>query len=69
MPQTMGEPNLTDVLPPRSRTPRRGRGDVSVERSLAEVREAHQKTLAMAATLEVKIEWLSCPLIRSQLEA
>ena len=33
------------------------------------MREAHQKALAMAATLEEEIEWLSCPLIRSQLEA
>ena len=40
-----------------------------MERSLAEVREAHQKALAMAATLREEIEWLSCPLIRSQSEA
>ena len=33
----------TDAWPPRSRTPRRGRREASVERSLANVREAHQK--------------------------
>ena len=68
MPQTTGEPNATDVQPPRSRIPRRGR-DASTERSLAEVREAHWKALAMVGTLEEEIEWLSCPLTRSQLEA
>ena len=69
MPQMMREPNLTDIQPPRSRTPRRGRRDASVERSLAEVREAHQKALAMATALEEEIEWLSHPLVRSWLEA
>ena len=49
-PQAMREPNLADVWPPRSRTPRRGRRDASVERSLTEAREAHQKALAMVAT-------------------
>ena len=32
-----------------------------MERSLTEVREAHQKALAMVATLEEEIEWLSHP--------
>ena len=36
-----------------------------MERSLAKVREAHQKALAMVAALEEEIEWLSCPLVRS----
>ena len=63
------EPNPTNVWPPRSRTPRRVRRDASTERSLTEVREAHQKALATAATLGEEIEWLSCPLTRSQLEA
>ena len=58
----------TDVQPQRSRTPSRGRRESSVERSLAKVREAHQKALAMAAALEEEIEWLTCPLIRSQSE-
>ena len=58
---------LTSGLP-RSRTPRRVRRDASVERSLAEARETYQKALAMEAALEEEIEWLSWPLIRSQLE-
>ena len=57
-----------DVQPPRSRTPKRGRREASVERSLANMRGAHQKALAMAAVLEEEIEQLSCPLIRSQPE-
>ena len=69
MPQTTGELNPTEVWHPRSRTPRRRWRDASVERSLTEAREAHQKALAMAAALEEEIEWLSCPLIRSQSEA
>ena len=64
MPHTTGGPNPTEVWPPR-----RGRRDASMERSLTEVREAHQKALAMAAALEEEIEWLSCPLIRSWLGA
>ena len=36
-----------------------------MERSLAKVREAHQKELAMAAALEEEIEQLTHPLIRS----
>ena len=62
---TIVRPQLTDVQSPRSRTPGRGRREASVERSLAKVREAHQKALAMAATLEEEIEWLSCPFIQS----
>ena len=64
MPQTARKPRSTDIQPPRSRTPRRGRRGASVERGLAEAREAHQKALAMAAALEEEIEQLSCPLIR-----
>ena len=51
----------TDIQPPRSRTPGRGRREASVERSLAKVREAHQKVLAMVAALEEEIEQLSHP--------
>ena len=40
-----------------------------MKRSLAEVREAHQKAWAMVATLEEEIEWLSYPLTRSHMEA
>ena len=43
----------------RSDTPHKGRKDDSVERSLAMVHEAHQKALAMVATLEEDIERLS----------
>ena len=64
-----GEPNPTDVWPPRSRTPRREKRDASAKRSLFEVREAHQKALATVATLEEEIEQLSCPLTRSWSEA
>ena len=56
MPQTMGDPNLTDIQPPRSRTPRMGMRDASVERSLAKAREGHQKALAMVAALGEEIE-------------
>ena len=38
---------LMDVQPPRNQTPKRGRRESSVERSLANVRKAHQKALAM----------------------
>ena len=69
MPWMTGEPNPTNVWPPRRGTTRRGRRDASTERSLAETREAHWKALAMASALEEEIEWLSCPLTRSQMEA
>ena len=58
----------TDIQPPRSRTPRKGRREASMERSLVKVREAHQKALAMVATLEKEIEQLICCLVRSQPE-
>ena len=63
-PQTV-KPKSTDIQPPRSRTPRRGRRGASVKRSLAKVKDAHQKALAMAAALEEEIEQLSCPHVRS----
>ena len=49
--------------------PRRGRRDTSTERSLTEVREAHWRAPAAAATLEEEIEQLSWPVTRGQLEA
>ena len=64
-PEMTAKPRSADIWPPRSRMPGRGKKEASVERSLAKVREAHQKALAMAASLEEEIEWLSCPLIRS----
>ena len=67
-PETAARSWSTDFPPPRSRTPGRGRREASVERSLAKVREAHQKVLAMVAALEEEIQQLSHPLIRSQPE-
>ena len=58
----------TGIQPHRSQTPGRGRRESLVERILANVREAHQKALAMVVALEEEIEWLSYPLIRSQPE-
>ena len=55
--------------PPRSRTPGRGRRETLVERSLATMREAHQKALAMAAALKGEIERLSFPLPQNWLGA
>ena len=54
-------PQPTDAQPLRSRTLGRGRRETLVERSLATVREAHQKVLAMAAALEGEIERLNPP--------
>ena len=65
-PQMSGEPNSTDVWPPRSRTSQRRYA--SRERILTEVREAHHRALVMAAALEEEIEQLSCPLVQSQVE-
>ena len=45
--------------PSRSRASQKKKGDSLVERSLATVHEAHQKALAMVATLEEEIERLS----------
>ena len=50
-------------MTPKEQNPWEGRREASVERSLAKLREAHQKALAMVAALEEEIEWLSCPLI------
>ena len=66
MPHALGEPKSTGVLTLGNRTPR-GR-DASKKRSLAKVREAHHSAVAVAATLEEEIEWLSCPLVWSQSE-
>ena len=57
-PWGLEEPGLADVQPPRSKTPRRGRRGTSAERDLTKAREAHQRALATAATLEEKIERL-----------
>ena len=68
-PWMMEEPGPIDIWSPRSKTPRRGRRDTSVERGLAEVMEAHQRALATAATLEEEIEKLSQSITRGWLEA
>ena len=67
-PQTMEEPDLVNIWPRRSKTPRRGNRDTSTERRLTKVREAHQRALATMATLKEEIERLSWPITRGQLE-
>ena len=59
-------PQPINAHPPKSRAP--GRRETSIGRSLATVREAHQKVLATAAALEGEIERLSHPLPQSWLE-
>ena len=60
--------HLEDPYPSRGGAPHKGKRDSSAERSLATIHEAHQKVLAMAATLEEEIESLShtqnCPEVR-----
>ena len=56
---TTVRPQRVNAQPPKSRAP--GRRETPIGRSLATVREAHQKALAMAAALEVEIEILSHP--------
>ena len=56
----MARPCPEDLPSLRSGTPQKGKKDSLVERSLAMVCEAHQKVLAMVATLEEEIERLSC---------
>ena len=41
--ETVGQYQSTDVWPPRNQTPKRERRESSVERSLANLRKAHQK--------------------------
>ena len=53
-------PCLANPHSSRSRAPWKEKGDSLVERSLATIQEAHQKALAMVATLEEEIERLSC---------
>ena len=60
------EASICQCPAPKSRIP--GKREASIEKSLATVREAHQKVLAAAATLKGEIERLSCPLPQSQPE-
>ena len=62
--QGLEEPGLTDIQPPRSKTPRRWRRDTSLERDLTELREVHQRALATMAALEEKIGRLNQSLTR-----
>ena len=55
-PETVARSQLMDIQPPRNHTPKRERRESSVERSLANVRKAHQKALAMAVALKEEIE-------------
>ena len=56
-------PQSINAQPSKSRVP--GKRETSIEKSLAPIREAHQKALATAAALEGEIERLSCPLPQS----
>ena len=47
-------PHLEDPHPLRSRAPQKGKRDSLAERSLPTICEAHQKALAMVATLKEK---------------
>ena len=58
--------HLTGIWPPRNCTPKKERRESSIERSLANVRNTHQKALATAAALEEEIEWLSYPPTRTK---
>ena len=59
-------PQSIDAQPSKSRVP--GKRETSKEKSLAIIREAHQKALVAAAALEGEIERLSHPLPQSQPE-
>ena len=56
-------PDPFDVRPLKSRSP--GKREMSIEKSLAPISEAHQKVLAATAALKGEIEKLSNPLPQS----
>ena len=68
-PAAMAQPHAEGSHSSRCHAPHRGRKDDSVERSLATVREAHQKALAAVATLEKEIDRLSHTQAHSQSRA
>ena len=68
-PREPEESELVDAQPSQSNTPRRRRRDTSTERDLTKGREAHQRALATAATLEERIERLSQSVTRGQPDA
>ena len=55
-PEAMAQYHSTGIWPPKNCTLKRERRESSVKRSLANVRNAHQKALATAAALEEEIE-------------
>ena len=59
-PTAMARQHLEDPHSYRSGMPQKGKKASLMERSLATVREAHQKALAVVATLKEEIERLSC---------
>ena len=65
-PSVTAKPRSIDAQPLKSRVP--GKREMSIEKSLAAIREAHQKALATAAALEGEIERLSHPFPWSQPE-
>ena len=66
-PAVMARPHPEGPLSSRSGIPHKGKKDDLVERSLTMVHEAHQKVLAMVATLEEEIEKLNCTRNHSEL--
>ena len=68
-PAAMVRPHPEDPHSSRSGIPQKEKRDQLVERSLATVHEAHQKVLAMAATLKREIERLSCTWSCSEMRA
>ena len=66
---TMARPHPEVPHSSRSSIPHKEKKDNSMERSLAMVCEAHQKALAMVATLEKEIERLNCTWNCSELRA
>ena len=55
-PETTAWYQLTSIWPPKNHTLKRERRESLVKRSLANVRNAHQKALATVAALEEEIE-------------
>ena len=62
-PRATVRPQSFDAWPSKGRVT--GKRETSIEKSLALIREAHQKVLATAAALKGEIERLSCPLPQS----
>ena len=65
-PSATARPQSFDAQPSKGRVI--GKRETSIEKSLAPIREAHQKALSATAALEGEIERLSCPLHQGWLE-